>query len=184
MGGQIQAANQLGDSHLGPPLATAAMEAALGQARISSRGASCPHFCPLLDEVLHHPAEPQGWGVGQEGKDLPQTPRTPRCVRDCVREDPPLWSGSGSPAGGRVRGHGLARGCMGQMLKLNSLFWGVQKVWGPSEHLTVEGPGQMAHKVGVQSGGPRWAHRSEVVLMAKATRKPSPKSPNPPFCRW
>ena len=32
---------------------------------------------------------------------------------------------------------------------------------GPPGPLAVEGPGQMAQTVGVQSGGPRWAHRTE-----------------------
>lgn len=58
------------------------------------------------------------------------------------------------PCGGRVGGHGLE-----EMLKLNPLLLGMQKVWGPSGHWTLEAPGQMAQKVGVQSGGPGWVHR-------------------------
>lgn len=42
----------------------------------------------------------------------------------------------------------------GQMLELNALSLGMQKVWDLPGHLIVEGPTrQVAQEVGVQSGG-------------------------------
>lgn len=43
--------------------------------------------------------------------------------------------------------------CGGQMLELNALSLGMQKVWVLPGHSIIEGPRQMAQEVGVQSGG-------------------------------
>lgn len=106
------------------------------------------------------PTVPRGLG------DSEQDPPHSRRVRECL---------ICPVAGGRVGGHGL-----GEMLKLNPLLPGMQKVCAPSGQWTLEGPGQMAQKVGVQ----RSQVGSQVVLTAKTTRRASLQSPNPLFCRW
>lgn len=50
---------------------------------------------------------------------------------------------------------------VGQILELNPLLLHMQEMWDSAGYLTMEGPGQMAQKVGVQSGGPRRVHRAE-----------------------
>lgn len=71
---------------------------------------------------------------------LSRTPR-PRLVRECLVR---------LLAEGRVGGHGLE-----EMLKLNPLLLGVQKVWDPSGHWTIlwRGLGKWPRK---------WACRAEV----------------------
>ena len=53
-----------------------------------------------------------------------------------------------------------AEGVWRQTLELNPLLLGMQKLGVPWA-FDCEGPGQMAQNVGVQSGGPRWAHRTD-----------------------